>query len=135
MLGAELLHGVYELGATNAAPTSQLAVTEIDVGTIFPQTHIPPGKSWAITLEVPFPNAEVYGKNFVVDGTTESGMAARGGFSVLRPPPKPTAENSTHISDPFLIGKIKKAMRLLHKDVVSQEDLWRLEREGRLLDD
>ncbi len=116
----------YELGPASAARSSQPVMTEIDVGSIFSQTQIAPGKSLDITLTVPFANPEVYGKNFIVDGTTESGMAARGGFSVLKPPPKPTAENSTPISDPVLIGKIKKAMRLLHKDVVSQEDLWRL---------
>jgi len=37
---------------------------------------------------------DLIGRNFVVEGTTADGMPARGGFSVLRQPPKPTPENS-----------------------------------------
>ena len=59
-------------------------------------------------------------------------MQASGELSLLRPPPRPTKENSIPIADPAMQQKIRRAMAILHQDTVSQEDLFRLEREGRL---
>ncbi len=68
---------------------------------------------------------------YVLEGTTVDGHPARGTFAVMRPPPRPTKENSTPVKDPVLLAKIKKARELLGQEFVTDEDLWRLEREGR----
>jgi very-short-patch-repair endonuclease len=52
----------------------------------------------------------------------------------MRPPPRPTKENSTPVTDPVLMAKVKKARELLGQPFVTDEDLWRLEREGRFDD-
>ena len=57
---------------------------------------------------------------------------ARGQLTILRPQPRPTRENSVPIQDPAMILKIRRAMSILKQDTVSQEDLSRLEREGKL---
>jgi hypothetical protein len=69
---------------------------------------------------------------FRVEGTSADGKTAIGEFSVMKPPPKPTRENSTPITDPKLLAKLQKALQILGTDTVSQEDIWRLEREGKL---
>jgi len=71
---------------------------------------------------------------YVLEGNTLDGHPARGTFSVMRPPPTPTKENSTPITDPVLMAKVKKARELLGQPFVTDEDLWRLEREGRFKD-
>ncbi|TQF16044.1 hypothetical protein FJV41_10235 [Myxococcus llanfairpwllgwyngyllgogerychwyrndrobwllllantysiliogogogochensis] len=71
---------------------------------------------------------------YLLEGTTADGHPARGTFSVMRPPPRPTRENSTPVTDPLLLAKVKRARELLGQPFVTDEDLWRLEREGRFKD-
>lgn len=71
---------------------------------------------------------------YALEGSTMDGHPARGTFSVMRPPPRPTKENSTPIKDPVLMAKVKRARELLGQSFVTDEDLWRLEREGRFKD-
>jgi hypothetical protein len=59
-------------------------------------------------------------------------MQARGEIAILRPQPRPTRDNSVPIDDPALAAKIRRAMQILNQPTVSQEDLFRLEREGKL---
>jgi hypothetical protein len=66
------------------------------------------------------------------EGTSADGKRAAGEFSVMKPPPKPTRENSVLVSDPERLRKIKMALSILGKDTVSQEEMWQLEREGKL---
>ncbi|HEX8539956.1 MAG TPA: hypothetical protein VF664_21015, partial [Cystobacter sp.] len=49
-------------------------------------------------------------------------------------PPRPTQDNSTPLTNPMLIAKVKRARELLHQEFVTDEDLLRLEREGRFAD-
>jgi hypothetical protein len=77
---------------------------------------------------------DVAAVTYVLEGNTLDGHPARGTFSVMRPPPRPTKENSTPITDPVLMAKVKKARELLGQQFVTDEDLWRLEREGRFKD-
>ena len=71
---------------------------------------------------------------YVLEGRTTDGHPARGTFSLMRPPPRPTKENSVPVTDPRLLAKVKRARELLGQDFVTDEDLWRLEREGRFED-
>jgi len=76
-------------------------------------------------------NASVYAVTFAIQGIAD-GMPARGELTLLRPPPAPTRENSIPIQDPAMVQKIRRAMTILNQPTVSQEDIWRLEREGKL---
>jgi hypothetical protein len=65
-------------------------------------------------------------------GQTDDGTRVAGEFSVMRPTDLPTPERSTPVSDPLLMGKILQAQEILGKQYVTDEDIWRLEREGKI---
>src|SRR5262249_9523180 len=115
-----------------ATPTAPV-IEDVSAASGLAQTTIPPGPGVEVSFEFDF-SAEpsVYSVTYVLEGSSADGKAARGELSVLKPPPKPTQENSHPITDPVMMSKIRKAMDLLHQDTVSQEDLGRLDREGRL---
>ncbi len=73
----------------------------------------------------------VFSITYALEGTLADGHPARGTFSVMRPPPRPTRENSTPVRDAVLRARIQKARELLRQEYVTDEDLLRLEREGR----
>jgi hypothetical protein len=57
-----------------------------------------------------------------------------GNFALMRPPPRPTPQGHTPVIDPVLKAKILRARELLNKQFVTDEDIWRLEREGLMTD-
>jgi hypothetical protein len=65
-------------------------------------------------------------------GHTDDGAPAAGSFSVMRPTDPPTREHHEPVNDPQLVAKIVAAQRILGRSSVTDEDLWRLEREGKL---
>ena len=76
----------------------------------------------------------VFSITYSLEGMSADGHPARGTFSIMRPPPRPTRDNSTPITDPVLLAKVKRARELLHQEYVTDEDIFRLEREGRFAD-
>ena len=118
--------------STGSAPAAPTAVA-LDHSRVLRHAEIPPGAFVEESLEYDFgADAAVYAVTFAVQGVTASGMQARGELALLRPPPRPTRENSVPIQDPAMIQKIRRAMGILNQETVSQEDIWRLEREGKL---
>lgn len=119
-----------------ASPGSAPPVPEavaVDHARLLQHADIPPGAVREESLEYDFgADAAAYAVTFEIQGVTPAGMQARGNLTLLRPPPRPTAGNSIPIQDPALMVKIRKAMAILKQETVSQEDLWRLEREGKL---
>src|SRR2546422_843387 len=116
-------------GSAPAAPTT----VALDHSRVLRHAEIPPGAFVEESLEFDFgADAAVYAVTLAVQGVTASGMQARGELALLRPPPRPTRENSVPIQDPAMIQKIRRAMAILNQETVSQEDIWRLEREGKL---
>jgi hypothetical protein len=69
---------------------------------------------------------------YQLEGVTVEGWPARGSFSIMMPPPKPTQEKHDPVTEQQQQTKIRAAMRILGKQYVTDEDIWRLEREGRL---
>ncbi len=96
-------------------------------------TTIPPGKAGIETTVVldTEANPGVFSITYQLIGKSSDGHPALGSFSVMKPPPKPTRENSDPVADPNLEAKIRAAREILHQDVVTDDDLWRLEREGK----
>src|SRR5467141_781104 len=114
-------------GSAPAAPTA----VALDHSRVLRHAEIPPGAFVEESLEYDFgANAAVYAVTFAVQGVTASGLQARGELALLRPSPRPTRENSVPIQHPAMIQKIRRAMAILNQETVSQEDIWRLEREG-----
>jgi hypothetical protein len=113
------------------APPFPEDVAEVSLGVdVIPEGR---GVEVPVTLDTKA-EPEVSMLTYSLEGNTLDGHPARGTFSVMRPPPQPTKENSTPITDPVLMAKVKKARELLGQPFVTDEDLWRLEREGRLDD-
>jgi len=116
-------------GSAPAAPTT----VALDHSRVLRHAEIPSGSFVEESLEYDFgADAAVYAVTFAVQGVTASGMQARGELALVRPSPRPTRENSVPIQDPAMIQKIRRAMTILNQETVSQEDIWRLEREGKL---
>lgn len=75
---------------------------------------------------------DAYAVTYELRGVAADGLPAYGQVTIMKPPPKPTPENSLPVHDPAMVRKIKRALSILKQDTVSAEDLLRLEREGRL---
>jgi hypothetical protein len=99
---------------------------------LFP-SGIPAGEAREQAMEYDFgADPAVYAVVYELQGISAAGMPARGEITMLRPQLRPTRENSVSIDDPAMIQKIRRAMAILNQPTVSQEDLSRLEREGKL---
>ena len=115
-------------GSAPAPPTT----VALDHTRVLRHAEIRPAAFVDESLEYDFSkNPDVYAVTFAIHGLAE-GMQARGELTILRPPPVPTRENSIPIQDPAMVQKIRRAMTILNQQTVSQEDIWRLEREGKL---
>lgn len=113
------------------APPLPEDATEVSLGV----DAIPEGRGVEVSVSLDTrAEPDVSMLTYSLEGNTLDGHPARGTFSVMRPPPRPTKENSTPITDPLLLAKVKKARELLGQSYVTDEDLWRLEREGRFDD-
>jgi hypothetical protein len=76
----------------------------------------------------------VYQQQYDLRGVADDGMPAAGGFSVMVPPPMPTAEQHVPVEDDALKARILRARELLKKPFVTEEELLTLEREGKFAD-
>ena len=98
-------------------------------------SEVPEGKG--VEVKVSFDakaESDVFALTYALEGVSADGHPARGTFALMRPPPRPTRENSTAVLDPVLLAKVKRARELLHQEFVTDEDIFRLEREGRFED-
>ena len=104
---------------------------QVDVASL-PVSEIPEGKGTEVKVSVDTQaEPDVFALTYALEGLSADGHPARGTFSVMRPPPKPTKENSNPVTDPVLLAKIKRARELLQQEFVTDEDIFRLEREGK----
>jgi hypothetical protein len=114
--------------------SGQTRPERIDPAKVLGTSVIPPGKEGTtatLSLDT-VADPGVFSMTYRVAGKSREGLPVMGSFSVLRPPPRPTAENSQRVTDPAFTAKILAARAILGKDVVSDEDIWQLEREQRL---
>jgi hypothetical protein len=103
----------------------------IDVAALLGTASVPAGTGLElhVTLD-PQAEPDVVAVTYYLKGKSADGHPVVGSFSVMRPPPPPSAENSTPVTDPQLAAKIRRARERLGKSVVSDADLARLERQG-----
>lgn len=100
--------------------------------TLLGSSIIPPGKGLEFELKLDTrqePN--VFSMEYLVEGKDSEGLPVRGAFSIMRPPPRPTKENSDPVVDSLLKAKILAARKILNRPYVTDEDLWVLERQGK----
>ena len=131
LTGATLSRLLMPSSAGSSPPVPEAVA--VDPARLLQHRDIPPGAVREESLQYDFgADPAAYAVTYEIQGVTPAGMQARGSLALLRPPPKPTRENSVPIDDPAMANKIRRAMAILKQDTVSQEDLWRLEREGKL---
>jgi hypothetical protein len=115
------------VGNKNGPPPPE----QVDAAAL-PVSEIPEGPGTEVKMAF---NAQaepdVFSVTYALEGVSADGHPARGTFSLMRPPPHPTRDNNTPLTDPVLLAKVKRARELLHQEFVTDEDLLRLEREGR----
>jgi hypothetical protein len=118
----------YFEGASGETQPQAVAVAGL-LGT----TTVPPGKDGIATSIVldTITDPGVFSMTYRLSGHSMDGHPVMGSFSVMRPPPRPTADNSQPVVDPALKAKIVAAREILGRDTVNDEDLWQLERQGR----
>jgi hypothetical protein len=92
-----------------------------------------PGIEGSVALDLRG-DSETFSVDYSMEGTTDDGLPAYGKFSIMRPLPRPTREANRPVRDPVLLAKIRAARRILGQDYVSDEDILRLDREGKLTD-
>jgi hypothetical protein len=122
------MRAVYRSGG--AAADSPQAV---DVAGLLGTAAIPPGPD-GLTTEVVLDtgaDSDALSINYDLAGVSTDGMPVLGAFSVMRPPPEPTADNSKPVVDPALKAKILAARQILGKNIVNDEEIAMLERQGR----
>jgi hypothetical protein len=106
-----------------------------DVTSVLGATSVPAGHG--LDLEVALDTRlepETFSRDYYLEGKTSDGRPVRGSFSVMKPPALPTKDRHDPIADPVLLAKVKIARAVLHRDYVTDEDLWSLERAGRFAD-
>jgi hypothetical protein len=113
-------------------PTGPSAEQVLDPSSVLGSSIIPPGKGLEFELKLDTrlePN--VFSMEYAIEGKDSEGLPVRGTFSAMRPPPRPTKENSNPVMDPLLKAKIIAARKILNRPYVTDEDLWALERQGK----
>ncbi len=77
---------------------------------------------------------ERFSIEYTLLGRTEEGHPVQGRFSILRPPELPTRDRHQPVVNPVLKAKILKARKVLGREYVTDEDLFRLEQQGHFDD-
>lgn len=99
------------------------------------KSEIAPGAGLEVALRLDTrATPDLHSIDYEIEGQSDEGHPARGRFSIMRPSPDPTRASSAPVNDPVMVAKILRARELLKQEFVTDEDLWRLEREGKLAD-
>ena len=101
-------------------------------GSVLGAAVIPPGRGLELHAVLDTrAEPETLSRDYALEGHTEDGHRVRGAFSVMRPPALPSKEKHEPISDPVFVAKVKMAREVLHREYVTDEDIWALERAGQ----
>ncbi|MBN1205048.1 MAG: PKD domain-containing protein [Myxococcaceae bacterium] len=116
-------------------PTGPAPEQVVDPSSLMGTSTIPPGKGIEFEAKLDTNREpDVFSLEHLLEGKDSEGLPARGAFSVMRPPPKPTKEKSDPVVDQLLKAKILAARKILNRPYVTDEDLWALERQGKFAD-
>ncbi|MGC4069438.1 MAG: hypothetical protein QM784_33260 [Polyangiaceae bacterium] len=113
---------------------SSTKLDERPIESVLPSSTIPPGDGLRFELELDTEaEPDTFGLNYVVTGRAGA-LAARGGFSLLRPPAAPTRESHVPVYERAFKARIIHARKVLGREYVTDEDLEDLERRGAFRD-
>jgi hypothetical protein len=113
-------------------PLEPVSPVPTDAAALMGSFTIPPGRGLEFEAKLDTNVApDLFSMDYLLEGKDSAGLPARGAFSVMRPPPTPTKENSAPVVDAALKAKIIAARKMLNRPFVTDEDLWQLEREGK----
>jgi hypothetical protein len=102
------------------------------VSSVLGATVVPPGRGLELHAVLDTRSEpDTLSRDYSLEGQTQDGHPVRGAFSVMKPPTLPSKERHDPISDPVLLAKVKMAREVLHRDFVTDEDIWMLERAGQ----
>lgn len=113
----------------SSVPGSEPVVTEVPVESVLGTTSIPPsGLDVRLTLDVAA-DPEVFSIDYLLDGVSAEGYPVESIFSVMKPP-TPTVDAHVRVEDPAMVERILLAQQLLGKDLVTEDELLALQRQG-----
>ncbi|WP_148273296.1 hypothetical protein [Stigmatella aurantiaca] len=117
------------------APTEPTGHQVVDPSALLGASTVPPGRGLEFEIQLDTrKEPDVFSMEYSLEGKDSEGRPVRGAFSVMRPPARPTRENSHPVEDPLLKAKILEARKLLNRPYVTDEDLWQLQRQGKFAD-
>jgi hypothetical protein len=113
------------------APPSSPEEVKVAIPDIHPGETV---EAPALTLDLePGSSSSSVGVEYYLEGRTEDGFRAAGNFALMRPPRLPTRADHLPV-DALQTARILRARQLLGQAFVTDEDIWRLEREGKMKD-
>jgi hypothetical protein len=108
-------------------PPETLPASTLGIGSIAPGETVETKPLALDTRAEP----DVFSLEYLIEGTTEDGWPATGNLALMRPPALPTKDSGAPpVTDPLLKAKILRARELLGQAYVTDEDIWRLDRQG-----
>jgi hypothetical protein len=125
----------YHLQTEPGTPPRDPVREEVKPESVLGKKTVPPGDGITFPAELDTTlEPDVAYIEFFVEGVSAEGLPAHGNFAVMRPPPKPTADNHVPVRSKYLEAKILRARELLGKAFVTDEEIWELERQGAFAD-
>jgi hypothetical protein len=120
---------VRRLILTRDAPPASPQEVKVAIADIHPGDTVD-APALALDLE---PGSSATGVEYYLEGRTEDGFRAAGNFALMRPPRLPTRADHLPV-DALQTARILRARQVLGQAYVTDEDIWRLEREGKMKD-
>jgi hypothetical protein len=93
------------------------------------RTIRPSGLEIAVQLDTRA-EPDLFSIDYWLEGTSAEGLPVRGFFPVMSPAAVPTRDDHIPVRDPAMTARILRARELLGQELVTDEDLWALERQG-----
>jgi len=128
------VESLYENPSVGTGHRTEVKAQQVpDIRSVLGTTVIPPS-GIEFTFKLDTTQSPLVAIDYHIAGVTSTGLRVRGQFALMRPPIPPTREHHIPITDPVLKAKIERAQELTGHEVITAEELARLEKEGRFDD-
>jgi hypothetical protein len=128
------VESLYENPMARAGHRTEVKAQPVpDIRSVLGTTVIAPS-GIEFTLKLDTTKSPLAAIDYHLEGITSTGLRVRGQFALMRPPIPPTRAHHIPITDPVLKAKIERAQEITGHEVITAEELARLEKEGRFDD-
>ena len=128
------VESLYENPLAKTGHRAEIKVQPVpDIRSVLGTTAITPS-GIEFTLKLDTTKSPLAAIDYHVEGVTSTGLRVRGQFALMRPPIPPTRAHHIPITDPVLKAKIERAQEITGHEVITAEEMARLEKEGRFDD-